>query len=60
MRISLDTVLGLAALAMAAVDAWLLRRGAIRRSWWPFWVLLAAGFAMFSVWRPLALPLGRG
>ena len=60
MHVSLDTLFGLASLALAGVDAGLKRRDVIKRSWWPLWLLLAIGFALFSVWRPTSLPLGRG
>ena len=49
---SLDTVLGAVSLMLAGGDWWLARKGAIRRSWWPFWLLLAAAFAAYSVWAP--------
>ena len=45
---SWDTVLGAASLIAAGCDWWISRRMG-RRSWWPFWLLLALGFALFSV-----------
>ena len=48
---SVDTVLGVASLIAAGVDWWISRRTG-RRSWWPFWLLLGVGFALFSIFAP--------
>ena len=48
---SLDTVFGAASVIAAGGDWWISRRTG-RRSWCPFWLLLALGFALFSVFAP--------
>ena len=48
---SFDTILGVASLIFAGADWWVARRRG-RRSWWPFWLLLAVGFAVFSIVSP--------
>ena len=49
--VSFDTLLSAGSLIAARVDWWISRRRG-RRSWWPFWLCLAVGFALFSIFSP--------